>query len=107
MSVTAGAGVAGQAAELRALVLEMSGAADAHALAMWKDGYRVGAAGQFEAGYAAAVADVKAAEHGLADHLRGLPAESVRWAVRGEPRIRVTFGRPHGDDYPGQGGAAS
>jgi hypothetical protein len=30
-----------------------------------------------------------------------------RWSLRGEPRSRETFGRPHRDDYPGQGGDAA
>jgi hypothetical protein len=77
-------------------------AAEDHALAMWGDGYRAGAAGAFAAGYAAAVADVKAADHALHDHLRALPTEAERWAVRGEPRTRATFGQPHRDDHPGR-----
>jgi hypothetical protein len=54
-------------------------------------------------GYAAAVADIKRAEHALVNHLRQLPKETERWAVRGEPRTRATFGQPHKDDYPGRG----
>jgi hypothetical protein len=54
-------------------------------------------------GYAAAVADVKAAQHALYNHLRGLAEiEARRWTVRGEPRTRATFGQPHKDDYPGR-----
>src|SRR5947208_13457843 len=54
----------------------------------WADGYRVGADGQFSAGYAAAVADMKAAEHAIWNHVRHLPTEAERWAVRGERRTR-------------------
>jgi hypothetical protein len=59
----------------------------------------------WSAGYAAAVADIKAAEHALTNHLRGLPREVERWAVRGEPRTRAEFGKPHPGDYPGKGAA--
>jgi hypothetical protein len=87
---------------------ELSGERDAwhaHALAMWRDGYRAGAIGEYERGYQQAIADVKAAEHALVDYLRGLPADDVRWALRGEPRARATFGQAHKDDYPGRGAA--
>jgi hypothetical protein len=57
-------------------------------------------------GYAAAIADVKAAQHALVNHLRGGVTEAQRWTVRGEARTRATFGQPHKDDYPGQDGAA-
>jgi hypothetical protein len=58
-------------------------------------------------GYAAAIADVKAAEHGLVAIFRDVAeTEARRWTLRGEPRTRATFGQPHKDDYPGQGGAA-
>jgi hypothetical protein len=45
----------------------------AHADAMWRDGYRAGCAGaadEFSRGYAAAIADVKAVEHGLVNVVR-------------------------------------
>lgn len=32
--------------------------------------------------------------------------ERRRWAVRGEPRTRETFGQPHPDDYQGRKGTA-
>jgi hypothetical protein len=30
-----------------------------------------------------------------------LSQAEVTWSVRGEPRTRETFGRPHPDDFPG------
>jgi hypothetical protein len=75
--------------------------------AAWAEGYRAGAAGQFEAGYAAAIADVKAAQHALYNHLRRWhEAEDGRWIVRGQQRTRKTFGNPHPADYPGKRDAA-
>jgi hypothetical protein len=76
---------------------------------IWREGY-LAALGQLEAreaaGYARAIADVKAAQHGLYNHLRGLAViEARRWTVRGEPRTRATFGQPHKDDYPGRAAA--
>jgi hypothetical protein len=54
-------------------------------------------------GYATAIADVKAAEHGLVAVFRDVAeTEARRWTVRGEPRTRATFGQPHKDDYPGR-----
>ncbi len=68
-------------------------------LAAWQQGYAAGAAGQFDAGYAAAIADVKAAEHALPDYLNGLrDTEERRWALRGETRTRATFADPHHAD---------
>ena len=58
-------------------------------------------------GYAAAIADVKAAEHGLVAIFRDVAeTEARRWTLRGEARTRATFGQPHKDDYPGREGAA-
>ena len=76
----------------------------------WREGYAAAAAqfAEHEArGYARAVADVKAAQHGLYSHLRGLrEIEERRWTVRGQQRTRKTFGRPHPADYPGKRDAA-
>jgi hypothetical protein len=56
----------------------------------------------FAAGYARCAADVKRAEHALAEHLAAeVAAERGRWIVRGEVRTRATFGAPHADDYRG------
>jgi hypothetical protein len=71
-------------------------------LAAWRDGYRAGAAAEYSRGYQAAIADVKSAEHDLVAYLSTRPGETVRWALRGEPRTRATFGQPHRDDYPGR-----
>lgn len=58
-------------------------------------------------GYAAAIADVKAAEHGIVGIFRDVAeTEARRWTLRGEQRTRATFSHPHEDDYPGQDGAA-
>src|ERR1017187_9853159 len=74
-------------------------------LGAWRDGYRAGAAdaeAQFMAGYAPCASDVKAAQHAIYDHLsREAEAGRWRWAVRGEPRTRETFGQPHTDDHTG------
>ena len=93
-------------------LLEQSAERD-HQLALRLDAWRAGyaaAAVQFaehEArGYAQAVADVKAAQHALWNHLRSLPTEGERWVVRGEPRTRATFAQAHPDDYPGKRAAA-
>jgi hypothetical protein len=91
-------------AEEIARLLELSnerGMWHALVLAAWKDGYRAGGVGEYERGYQAAVADVKAAEHALHNHLRGLPTEAERWTVRGEPRARAAYGQPHREDFPG------
>jgi hypothetical protein len=64
-------------------------------LEAWRDGYRAAAAAQFEAGYVAAVADVKAAEHALYNHLRKVrEVEERRWGPGG----RARFGDPRLDD---------
>jgi hypothetical protein len=56
-------------------------------------------------GYAAAIADVKRAEHDLVDYFHSMTPDAVRWAVRGEPRTRATFAQTHPGDYPGKGTA--
>jgi hypothetical protein len=78
--------------------------------AAWRDGYRaaLGQLAEAEArGYARAIADVKAAQHALYNHLRRVrELEDGRWIVRGQQRTRKTFGRPHPNDFTGQDGAA-
>jgi hypothetical protein len=65
----------------------------------WLDGYAAGAVGQFDAGYAAAIADVKAAQHALYNHLRGgRELEERRWGPGG----RAHFADPRPGDYPGK-----
>ncbi len=71
--------------------------------AAWREGFAAGSARQYSRGYAAAVADVKRAQHALYDHLRKLPADTERWSVRGEPRTRETYANPHPEDYQGRG----
>jgi hypothetical protein len=93
-----------------AALLELSAERDlwrAYADTAWRDGYRAGradAAAEFSHGYAAAVADVKAAEHALPGYLRGQrEIEERRWILRGEDRARGTFADPHPADFPGRG----
>ena len=73
-------------------------------LAAWRDGYTEGIAqaqAQRSAGYAEAIADVKAAEHGLVHFIRGMnEILTARWTVRGEVRTRETFADLHTDDCP-------
>lgn len=57
-------------------------------------------------GYAQAVLEVKAAEHGIVNVLSAAAElERRRWRLFGEQRTRATFGDPHPDDYPGKGAA--
>lgn len=74
-------------------------------LAARREGYDEGArlaAEQWQAGYAAAVADAKAADRGLVGVLARLgDAEVRRWELRGEARTREKFALPHPSDYRG------
>ena len=69
----------------------------------YREGYAEGARGQWSAGYAAAMADMKRVQLGLVDAL-DLVGDLARrrWTVRGEQRTRDTYGAPHADDYPGR-----
>ncbi len=90
-------------------VIELSGERDLAMqarLAAYRAGYAAAADIAWSAGYAHAIAEVKAAQHGLVllvGELAGI--EAARWMVRGESRCRQTFSQPHPDDYPGQAGA--
>lgn len=79
-------------------------------------GFLDGVRDEWSRGYAAAVADVKAADHGIVGELQ---LELRRWHVccgpcrraghqdgcaRCEDRTRATFGSPHPDDYRGRPG---
>jgi hypothetical protein len=81
-------------------------------------GYLEGGRSKFEEGYAAAVTDLKTAQH---EHVASLAVYLRAWHVccgpcrraghrdgcsRCEDRTRETFGRPHPDDHPGQEAAA-
>lgn len=73
----------------------------------WRDGWEAGRAAGWADGYLQCASDVKAAEHGIADHLaRAAEIERGRWRLRGQARSRRTFGQPHPGDYPGRDGAA-
>ena len=73
----------------------------------YRDGYTEGARGQWSAGYAAAMTDMKRVQLGLVAALDRLgDLERKRWVVRGEVRSRETFGRPHPDDFQGRGSIA-
>jgi hypothetical protein len=71
-------------------------------LATWRDGYREGHKAGYAAGFADGVLDRK---HAQRDLLQELKVCARRWTVRGEPRARETFSRPHPDDFTGQGAA--
>jgi len=91
-----------RSATCRRAVLDRSSERDrwlSRLLDAWRQGYAAGAAGQFDAGYAAAIADVKAAQHALPDHLNGQhEAQERRWVLRGETRTRATFAGTHPAD---------
>jgi hypothetical protein len=73
-------------------------------LAAWREGWRAcqDAMGDvYEAGFTAGIAAYKAAQH---DAVRLVELDARRWELRGEPRTRSGFARPHPDDYPGQRG---
>jgi hypothetical protein len=85
-------------------------------LRAFREGYLEGSRDQWSAGYAAAIGDVKAAEHEITARLR---VERSPWHVccgrcrrnghrngctRCQDRTRATFGDPHPDDY--EAGAA-
>lgn len=109
------------AGEVVAELLDRSDERDLHEALRHADyhrGFLDGARDQYSAGYAAAVADVKSAQHDLVDEVG---VELRRWHVccrpcrvgghqagctRCQDRTRATFGRRHPDDYPGQAGAA-
>lgn len=62
-------------------------------------GYQDGRADErIEADRAWAARPPQAVSHG--EDLAAL--EARRWELRGEPRTRETFGRPHAADYPGR-----
>jgi hypothetical protein len=82
----------------------------------WQEGWQACEAAQddaWEAGYAAAAADLKRAQHDkhraavqLAAWIDATEAiEQARWELRGDPRTRETFGQPHPGDYIPAGAA--
>jgi hypothetical protein len=72
----------------------------------YREGYAEGARGQWSAGYAAAMTDMKRVQLDLVATL-DLAGDLARrrWVVRGEQRTRETYGQPHPDDYMGRGAA--
>lgn len=75
------------------------------------DEYRIG----WKLGYAAAIDQGRRLEAAERDRAWNRAAQSIarggrthaelerrRWALRGDPRTRETFGQPHPDDYPGR-----
>jgi hypothetical protein len=57
-------------------------------------------------GYAQCALEIQAAEHGIVAVLTAqADIERRRWRLRGEPRTRETFARPHPDDFTGRGAA--
>jgi hypothetical protein len=97
-----------------ALTLSQSDERDAQLelrLEAYREGWQDGARDQYSAGYAAAVGDMKSAQHAV---LPELQLEIRRWHVccrscrlgghrdgctRCEDRTRQTFSNPHSDDY--------
>lgn len=67
----------------------------------WLNGYACGErvhAGDYDKGWADAIAYIKGDQHAIVGSLRGRP---VRWVVRGQERTRQTFADPHPADFPG------
>jgi hypothetical protein len=89
-----------------ARVLEQSDERDRYErriLNAWHEGFAAAEAthaDDYSLGYAAAIADVKSAEH---DIVRAFQAQApaARWSVRGQRRTRHAFADPHPGDYPG------
>ncbi len=76
-------------------------------LAAWREGYRAGlsaAAGEYDAGYAQAIADIKRVQHGIYDHFRqGAEVERRRWGPGGRER----FAGPRPGGYRGRKASAA
>ncbi len=72
-------------------------------LAAYREGYQHGREEGYDAGYDDGIAERKRAQQDIVEALR---VHARRWELRGEPRARETFGRPHPGDYPGRKGAA-
>jgi hypothetical protein len=72
----------------------------------WRAGYEAAElahADDYDRGYADGILGRKHAEHLVVDAARLF---ARRWELRGEARIRETFGRPHPADFAGRGDAA-
>lgn len=74
---------------------------DRRLLNNWRSGYaaaELAHADDYERGYYDGVMSLKLAQH---DAHRLTEIEAGRWSLRGEPRTRQSFGKPHRDDFPG------
>ena len=72
-------------------------------LAAYREGYEDGHDAGYDQGYEDGIAERKRAQQ---DMLEALKVHARRWVLRGEPRARETFGRPHPGDFKGKEGAA-
>jgi len=103
-------------AELRRLAVALVDATDheaeiAYRLLLCREAFDRGRDAGWAAGFEAAHREMAAAWNAAAAPIaRGglvhAEVEEKRWMLRGEPRTRGTFGRPHLDDFPGRGEAA-
>lgn len=69
----------------------------------YRQGYEDGRDAGYDRGYEDGIAERKRAQQDLVEALK---IHARRWVVRGEPRARETFGRPHPGDFKGRNGAA-
>ena len=89
-----------------ACLLTLSDLLDGHLrlrLAAYREGYETGHDAGYDQGYDDGIACRKRAQQDLVEALQ---VHARRWELRGEPRARETFARPHPDDYQGRKGAA-
>lgn len=69
---------------------------------LFADAYKRGFAAGADVGSGQALSEVKRLQHDLFDELSPYAdAERRRWELRGQPRTRETFSRPHPDDFRG------
>jgi hypothetical protein len=72
-------------------------------LAAYREGYEDGRQVGYDNGYDDGIAERKRAQQ---DIVATLKVHGRRWELRGEPRARETFGKPHPADYQGSEGTA-
>lgn len=75
----------------------------AERLKAYRVGYEHGRGVGYDQGYDDGIAERKRVQQDLVEALK---VHGRRWVLRGEPRARETFGKPHPGDYPGRKGAA-
>ena len=68
-------------------------------LAAYRQGHEDGREVGYDAGYEDGIAERKRAQQ---DIVAALKVHARRWELRGEPRARETFGKPHPGDYQGR-----